>query len=625
VSAIAGVVHFDGQPCDPAVLAKMAGRLRRRVPEGTSRWIDGCAGLVDGIVDSSSRRAITFDGRLDNRHDLLRQLELTTADGAAIGDAALMLRLYDAFGEGCVDRVLGDFAFAIWDGPRRRLFCARDAMGIKPFFYRVADQSIAWASGAGVLAACAGPMPAPNEGMAAEYLAGRITCKSETLFQNIFRLPPAHVLIAEAQATSARRYWSPDPQAEIRHATDDEYAAHLSALVHEAVAARLRTNRTVGIMLSGGIDSSAVTGVATQLWRAGAVPCGGIETFSISVPGKNDEAPFFTQVSDRWNLPAHRFTAQPVDGLFRDAISEELDVETYANSPSLHPLYARARERGVGLLLTGVGADEWLGTSCSAYADLVKHARIVALARRLQLDAGLTDFAGWRGAAKAAIWPVLPAPIQHVVRRAVRRGQAPAWIDPDFAARIDLAGRLRRHDDGMRFPTFEQTDTWHEGTSGLAVHSLELFARSTAAFGIELAHPFLDRRIVEFGLALPADQRWRNGRAKDLLRRAMAPHVPATIADRLDSPSASSAFVDAIATEGGTSPFDHLIAEQLGWVRGPYVRDLHERMMRQYRAGDEGYSRGAWTLWIILAMEIWLEIVTGAPAPVRAVESQTVV
>jgi len=596
VRAVAGVVHFDGRPCD-----------------------------VHGLRDTSTGRAITFDGRLDNRTDLLRQLELTTADGASIGDAELTLRMYGACGDGCVTRLLGDFAFAIWDGPRRRLFCARDAMGIKPFFYRVADQSIAWASTAGVLAARAGPMPAPNEGMAAEYLAGRITCKSETLFQNIFRLPPAHVLIADAHATSVRRYWSPEPLAEIRHASDDDYAAHLSALVHEAVAARLRTNRTVGIMLSGGIDSSAVTGIATQLWRSGAVPCAGIEAFSISVPGKNDEAPYFTQVSKRWNLPAHRFTAQPADGLFRDAIAKELDVETYANAPTLQPLYARARERGVGLLLTGIGADEWLGTSCAAYADLLKHARVEALARRLKLDARLTDFVGWRGAAKTSVWPILPAPIQNLVRRALRRGQPPAWIDPDFAARIDLADRLRRHDDGVRFPTFEQTDTWHEGTSGLAVHSFEVFDRSAAAFGIELAHPFFDRRIVEFGLALPATQRWRNGRAKDLLRRAMARHVPAAIVDRLDSPSASSSFVDAIAAEGGPAPFENLIAEQLGWVRGPYVRDMYQRMMRQYRAGGDRYSRAAWTLWIILAMEIWLGVVTGVGAPIRAIESQTVV
>jgi asparagine synthase (glutamine-hydrolysing) len=596
VSAIAGIAHFDGRPCE-----------------------------VHGLMDASTGRAITFDGRLDNRSDLLRQLELTAADGGSIGDAEMTLRMYGAFGDDCVKRLLGDFAFAIWDSQRRRLFCAREAMGIKPFFYRAAGQSIAWAPAAGVLAACAGPMPAPNEGMAAEYLAGRITCKSETLFQNIFRLPPAHILIADAQGASVRRYWTPEPLAEIRHASDDDYAAHLSALVHEAVAARLRTNRTVGIMLSGGIDSSAVTGIAAQLWRAGTVSCAGIEAFSISVPGKDDEAPYFTQVSERWNLPAHRFTAQPVDGLFRDAISKELDVETYANAPSLQPLYARARERGVGLLLTGIGADEWLGTSCAAYADLLKHARVAALSRRLRLDARLTDFVGWRGAAKSAIWPVLPPTIQHLVRRALRRGQPPAWIDPDFATRIDLAERLRRHDDGMRFPTFEQTDTWHEGTSGLAVHSFEVFDRSAAAFGIELAHPFFDRRIVEFGLALPAGQRWRNGRAKDLLRRAMAPHVPAAIADRLDSPSASSSFVDAIAAEGGSSPFEHLITEQLGWVRGPYVRDLYQRMMRQYRAGDDGYSRAAWTLWIILAMEIWLGVVTGARAPIHAIDSQSVV
>ena len=225
MSAIAGLVHLDGRPCDPAAVQKLADALARRAPGGTSIWTEGSAGLVHGlivttpesaterqpVVDAGAGLAITFDGRLDNRAELSRLLDVRVVDAGAIGDAELILRAYRVFGDAVVDHLLGDFAFAIWETPRRRLFCARDAMGIKPFCYRVDRHSIAWASDIGVLAAAAGPMPAPNEGMVGEYLAGVITDKRETLFRDIFRLPPAHLLTADARGIAVRAYWRPDP------------------------------------------------------------------------------------------------------------------------------------------------------------------------------------------------------------------------------------------------------------------------------------------------------------------------------------------------------------------------------------------------------------------------------
>ena len=518
MSAIAGVLHLDGRPCESAILRAMADALRDRSPDGTFIWSEGCAGLVHGglvttpesadepqpFVDPGSGLAITFDGRLDNRAELLRSLDIATGQGDAIGDAELTLRVYRALDEASVDRLLGDFAFAIWDAPRRRLFCARDAMGIKPFYYRVNGDPIAWASDIGVLASRAGPMPAANEGMAGEYLTV-ITDKRETLFRDVYRLPPAHMLIASPRGVAVRRYWQPDPDREIRYPRDEDYVEHLSVLIHDAIAARMRTRSPVGVMLSGGVDSSSITGVAARLWRAGRVPCAGVETFSISVPGPKDERPFFEEVGARWKLPAHRFVARlPRPGQFRDETRRFLDVQTFPHSPTVDPLRAHARDRGVRVLLTGVGGDDWLGTSPWAYADLLRRMQLGALAYRLRRDASIDDFSGWPSAAKAALWPLMPSPAKKLIRRALGRDRPPRWVNQEFAARIDLADRLARHEVDIPFRSFEQYDNWHEGTSGAAVHSLEMFDRSAAGFGFEHWHPLFDRRIVEFGLATPA-------------------------------------------------------------------------------------------------------------------------
>lgn len=633
MSAIAGIVHLDGRPVGRPDLQKIADGLLHRAPEGLAIWSEGRAGLIHGrltttpesvrepqpFVAAPARLAITFDGRLDNRDELIRALDVTALDTRTVGDAELTLHAYRAFNEACAERLLGDFAFAIWDGMRRRLFCARDTMGVKPFCYRVGHDTIAWASEVGVLATQAGSMPQPNEGMVAEYLTGVITDKQETLYRDVYRLPPAHLLTADSHGLVVRRYWQPDLGREIRYRHDDQYVEHLCELVRVAVAARLRTSGLVGIMLSGGVDSSSVTGLAHELLCAGAVPCNGIETFSLAVPGPDDESPFFNQVVERWKLPAHRVVAgAPAPGQFRDEAARFFDIPTYPNSAIGDSLRARVRDRGARVLLTGIGSDEWLGPTPGVYADLLTRGRLRTLARRARREAALDDFIGWPGVAKAAMWPLMPAPVKRFVRRALGRGQPPAWLNPEFAARTNLSDRLARHGVDGSFQTHEQYDLWHDGTSGGQIHDLEMLEREGARFGFEYWHPFLDRRVAEFGLALPSDQRWRDERAKGLLRRAMAPYLPPEVTNRLTSPGGSHELVKAIDLEGGSAALDGMVIEGLGWIRGRQVRILFERMTRLYRADDDGYMPLVGTLWLVLAVELWARAIFGSPQPAGA-------
>lgn len=625
MSAIGGVLRLDGRPCDRAELDAMACRLQHRAPEGTSIWIDGPAGLVHGrlittpesaherqpFADATAGLAITFDGRLDNRAELLRALE--RARVLHVGqpdDAALTLALYRAFGEASVERLIGDFAFAIWDAPRRRLFCARDAMGLKPFCYRTGPGFFAFASEVGVLARHGGDTPAINEGMAGEHLVRAITSKQHTLFRDVNRLPPAHVLTIDTNGIDLRRYWQPDPRAEIRYPREEQYVEHLSALVRDGVATRLRTCGPAGVSLSGGVDSSSVVGIASDLCRAHAVPATGIEAFFFMVPGGDEDAPFFDQVVERLGTPAHRVRAERLEPgqLQREAV-QYLDVPSLPNAAMTDRLRSLVRQRGARVALTGIGADEWLGTSPWAYADLLKQGRLAPLARRLRLDAALEEFIGWPAAAKAMLWPLVPKRVANVVRHALRRGRGPAWIDPDFAARIDLADRLAQHEVDIPFGSHEQYDTWHDGTSGSSVHELEMLDRAAARTGIEHWHPFYDRRVVEFGLAMPPDQRWRNGRAKDLLRRAMAPYLPPDVAARLSGPSGVRLVVEGMETEGGRALFEDMTIARLGWVRGDMLLAQFDTMARLFNAGDEAFGGLVAPMWSVLSLELWARAV----------------
>lgn len=617
MSAIGGVFHLDGRPCEPAPLDALAALLRHRGPEGVATWRDGPAGLVHAhfvttpesaaerqpVVDAVARVAITFDGRLDNRNDLLA---LLGADRVAIGDAAIVLRLYRALGPECVARLLGDFAFAIWDGPLGRLLCARDHLGLKPLCYRVTADRIAWASETGALARYDGQVPRVNDGMIAEHLSGIVTHTGDTVFADISRLPPAHLLIADRHGVQVRRYWTPNLLEEIRYRDPDDYVEHLRELVRRAVAARLRVNGVVGISLSGGIDSSSVTGIAAELCRERAVAAARVEAFSLLVPGDADESAYWSHVVERWDLAAAEIPVTPLPaGQLAGEARFYLDVPNTPLAAITDRVRAGMRARGISVALTGSGADEWLGPSPSAYADLLRQGRLGALAHRLHRDSADEWFMGWPAAIKSSVWPLLPPPVQAIVRRILRRGAPPDWIDPAFAARVDLAGRLSRHTIDLPHDSLERYDTWHEGISGSSVYIHETIERSSARAGVEMWHPFMDLRIVEFGLALPAEHRWREGRNKDLLRRAMAPYLPEAVAARTTSPDGTHLLFDGLQTEGGRALFEGMTIAALGWVDEAVLLARFDRAAVLYHAGDRRFASLAISLWRVAAIELW--------------------
>lgn len=628
MSAIGGIVQRDGRPCDLPLLERLARLLAHRSPDGTSTWHRGATGLVHGrltITPESLHEiqpfvedeiSITFDGRLDNRAELLSALGADGADLVETGDSAIVARLYRKFDVGCVDRLLGDFAFAIWDAPRQRLVGARDHFGVRPFCYRVSEDRVAVASETGALARYDGHMPPPNEGMVAEHLFGTVTSQSDTLFRDIFRLPSAHVLVVDRHGVQVRQYWSPDLCHEIHYRDNEEYVEALRDLLQRAVKARLRVSGPVGVSLSGGVDSSSVTGLAAEMCARRAAPAAHVEAFSVLDPGEGDESAFWSQVVERWQIPSAVVSTGPLaPGQLAEEASFFFDVPNAPAAAMTDRLRVRMRERGVRVALTGSGADEYLGTSTWAYADLLKRGQLTALAHRLRSDAGRGDFCGWKAAAKAAVWPNVPTRLQQLVRRAVRTDITPDTMDRGFCERAGLRDRLARHTIDLPFTSFERYDTWHEGAAGGGIYLTELIERSAARLGVEMWHPFIDRRVIEFALALPGYQLWREGRPKDLLRRAMAPYLPPAVATRLSSPAGPHLLLAGFESEGGRSLFEHMTISGFGWVREDALAAKFDRMTALYRAGDPGFVQPAVTLWRAAAVELWA----------RAITSQTVI
>ena len=631
MSGLAGVYGLDGRPLDRALLRRMTEAVAHRGPDGEGIWSDGPIGLghrssrttpeslgeKQPLLDESGTLCLVLDGRVDNRAELAAWLRAAGVHLRTDTDAELVLQSYALWVDGCAWRIVGDFAFAIWDRRRRRLFCARDPLGIRPFYYRDDGLTFIWGSELRQLLDTLPLGPEPNEGVVGEYLSSRLVDSHETLYRGILRLPPGHLLTVEEGRVRTTRYFDVDPRREIRYRSDDEYAEHFREIFREAVRCRLRSVTPVAVFLSGGLDSSSIVGVAARLARDGHVPEGGFEAYSLDfTQAEADERGWVDDVARMWKLPVRHVSA---DDAIPPSLAEQVaDLRDFPDLPTTHPwglLLAEARRRGARTALWGYGGDEWLTGDTAHCADLLRRLRLVALARRVQDDirsltslggppVGLADPIRW------SVMPLVPRPAKRLVRR-FRRWDVPDWIAPDFARRVGLQERLAPDVPTPRFPTFAQRAIHRQLQSGWSAAEYEMVDRFETRRSMESRFPFNDRRLIEFALALPEAQRWRGTETKFILRQAAGDLLPSSMAHRKTKGDFTYLFAASLEREGADETFARLRLEADGFVRGDRVREMY----RRFRGGDLGCLG---ILWMILATEWWYRTMFPASRVARA-------
>lgn len=567
-------------------------------------------------IDTLSRDRdllIAFDGRIDNRAEICGY---TGAPDSA-SDEQLALAAYQLWGDNCASRILGDFAFVVRDDRLGRILAVRDPIGIKPLYYHFDGKVLLAASELHqVVKSLDGPCEI-NEGMAAEYLACGLSNNTETLWRGVFRLPPGHSLTVLAnRRLTIRRYFDIDPGKTIRYKDDGEYACHFLHLLREAIQCRATVPEKTGILLSGGVDSSTIAATAASL------RCAKAGTFSLVFPGLAcDESSYIRQVNERWKLASHQFEPREYSvSFYADQARRYADFPDYPNGAMCHGLRYLARAEGVEVLLTGLGGDEWLMGSHYHYADLMRRFRLGELWSEAQ---GRAAAAGRqpsiRQIARFGMWPLLPGAIRRPVEARIHGGLVPDWIDRGFARRTCLEDRLRARDDGFRAASHAQADIRGVLTSPWRAHALELEDRATRAAGIEQRHPLSDRRIVEFALALPEQQRWRGNQTKFVQREAMRSLVPESIRLRRTKAEFSPVFMKTFQSSGGVHLFDQRRLVP-GWINQPAVVSKYKAMEQLYQDGNPGYTRHSCPLWMILGLDLWRQGISSTEAAATSTE-----
>lgn len=572
----------------------------RRTGASSGAILNGPATITAGDL------TLAWDGRIDNREEFAPHAGVSPADLANLRDESLVLLAYERLGVDALAHLVGDYAFTLWDARERAVLCARDPLGQRPLFhYLSASTFIAASSVAGVLAHPEVPR-LPNEGVVAEHLLGSMATRDETLFAGVQRLlPGAWIRVDHASERRGIISWI-DPRAEIRYRRDDDYAEHLRELVRVAVRARLRDADRVGLELSGGLDSSTVSAMARA--ELGTDAARRLQLLSLVFPGLScDERPLIETCHRAWGLPAHVVASGGADAANSEDDGRHLDFPSYPNGTMSVHLRRRARAEGIRVILTGIGGDEWFSGSRYHVADDLRRGRIVSAMRQGRIDADLEPSTGLG----AAMWsyglvPTMPGGIKRMIRAVcgVRSPEA-SWIPRPFAARTDLAGRLRVRPNTPEFPSITQAEMFRSAIGGWAIHGTEMEVRQARELGIELRHPLSDLRIARFGLAIPESQRWRGRERKRVLRAAAAGLVPEAVRLGRSKVDFTPLVVQALDAQGGSGFFRQLGTAALGWVDPGPLERMYAEMQGRYAAGDPRYMDPAWTLWMIGGIERW--------------------
>lgn len=551
MSAQAGIFYFNRRPVDPEVVSLMGTSLDDYGPDRAGQYLEPGLAMVHRALHVTpedtleqqpfmSRRGnvMTWDGRLDNRGDLIAQLWRDLDQDTT--DVAIALGAYEKWGAEGFRRLIGDWSLVVWDAERQAVVLASDYMGVRPLHYRVQQDSVSWST----TLECLVHMHDLYQELEPHYLVGFLSYARHagiTPYKNVLSVETAQSITVSRDGSVAKnRFWNLSAP-KIRHRTNEDYEAHLRSVFLDAVRNRLRSHAPVWSELSGGLDSSAVVCAADLLIKQGLAVTPDICTLTFITDGspEADERRFVACVDEYCGRKTHLIQ--------QDASFELVDSDRNWVSPA-QPMYGTlqsfrlVRDSGGRVLLTGHGGDAVMGNFLDYYND------ITALLRRGRVFAAVQLARSRALAGQQTIWDRLYQALRNLSRRsAVQRkvtdlfigsGGVPPVTDqhiaeafllkPEFATYWKNAW-ISLYTRAFEFPDVSQWDL----ALGVTLMGERRHAQSPSDEPLGFtSHPHLDRPLVEFMLGIPISVFAPPGQPRALMRRAFAPFMPPRIVGR---------------------------------------------------------------------------------------------
>jgi asparagine synthase (glutamine-hydrolysing) len=536
------------------------------------------------------------DVRLDNRSELVSMCR--HAVPGSISDLELVLRVIDAYGEQAIGRLLGDFAFVAWDARAQRLMAARDALGVKPLYYRSLHGTLLFAARMDLIAT-SGEYDLDH---IADTLAGLASPEDRTIWAGVRPIPAGGCLLQRGTVAEGRRFWTSDAFTPDTDADPRERVEEFRTLFRDAVQARLGAPMTTWAQLSGGVDSSSIVAMAQDLY--GGDRLAGTVT-AVDSLGGGDERRYSDAIVRRYDLrneQVHDYWAWQEDG--------EAPPATDGPRP-LFPFFARdrrmfdvVRKAGGRVVLSGMGSDHYLMGRMSYLADMVANRRPAAALREVARWSIATRLSFWTLLRKEVIRPLLPA----TWRTQDSDEATPAWIQPAFARTTGLDARIA----GVQARGDRPGELFSRCISRSVRSVASWVDRWPYDEGVEIRYPFLYRPLVEAGMRLPVSMRIRPETQKWVLREAMRGLLPEEVRTRNGKGTIDARILWSLTRERGRidAMLRDPILAQLGCVDA-------QRLRAAVESARHGVVHNLVFLMSALSLETWLSVRSGtwtAPA-----------
>ena len=555
MSGIVGIINTDGAPVDRDLLRRMTGFMARRGPDAQNVWADGAVGFGHAMLRATRESEaeeqprglggnwwVTADARLDARTELTGKLEAAGFAGLdKAADADLILCAYAAWGEDCVEHLLGDFSFAIWDAPRRRLFCARDHFGVKPFYYAEVEGALVFGNTLNCLRRHPQVSAELNDLAVGDFLLfGYNQEPDTTTFADIRRLPPAHRLTWSQGRRRVSRYWTLPADGCIRYREGRDYVEHFKVLWRAAVGDRLRASR-VAVSMSGGLDSPSIAATAKAL---------------LSERSEAYDLRAFTMVYDRLIPDVERpYAATAAEGIGIPIEFHVLDdyklferwdePGPHQTEPNWFPLTALITDHLTRVaahsraMLSGDGGDALQLFSYTDFKRRMTRLRlggVLACMLRHYRTCGRLPALGFRTLLRDVVG-----------RRVESKHLYPGWLNHSFATAYGLPARLELLNAPPPRVHHARPEAYDQMSDIYWTEGFERADPGATGVPVEPRYPFFDRRLVEYMLAIPPMPWFAH---KGILREAMKGVLAEPIRTRRKARLAGDAVLELLRNGG---------------------------------------------------------------------------
>lgn len=613
-----GLLRFgQASGVDPSLISRMSATLTHRGPDEGDIHVEGQIGLGHrrlSIIDIAgghqpmkshapgTSQVIVYNGEIYNHLALRRELENLGHTFRTASDTEVLLTAYGEWGRQCVDRLKGMFAFAIWDEAEKTLFLSRDRMGVKPLYYYPGHDAFVFGSEVrAILASSLVRTELENSALDAFLTLGYTPCP-KTMFKGIVKLMPGHAMTVSTNGNvQTWPYWNFNRVAP-SNLTFTDAKEKLRELLKESVRMRLMSEVPLGVFLSGGLDSSAITALMHQ------VSGQRVRTFSVGYEGDDaaNELPFARKIAEMFRTEHYEFILKPYD--FLDSIPQMVRMaeEPLVEMPAI-PLYQIAKEAKAHatVLLSGEGSDE-VFAGYGLYQKMLNMDRAGGMAKFFELIPDsclpgdrLKKYADWLSNSVADRYRGTSGDLTERIRRLFyspeffQYTRENNYLDDTF---------LRWFRDVEEQPLLSQL-LYVDSKTWLPDDLLLKADKMTMATSIELRVPFLDHKIVEFAASLPPEYKIHKGEGKYILKKLMEKYLPKEIIYRKKmgfTVPTKRWFAGDLLGPAKDIVFSKRLMDT-GWFQRKYLETMFDRHSKR----KEDYGRRIFSL---LVLHHWLEI-----------------